>query len=56
MTSGKKKRNCEKMSYEKDIENEELKILRTFSQSQNESIQFEEKDEYILLSKYLPRR
>ena len=47
-----KKRNCEKKSYEKDIENEELKILHSFNQAQNEPTQFEEKDKYTLSSQY----
>ena len=48
-----KKRNSERKSYEKDIENEKLKILRFFSQLQNEPTQFEEKDEYTLFGEYV---
>ena len=47
-----KKRNSEKKSYEKDIENEELKILHSFNQAHNEPTQFEEKDKYTLSSQY----
>ena len=48
-----KKRNSEKKSYGKDIENEELKTLRSFSQPKNEPTQFKEKDEYKLFGKYV---
>ena len=49
----KKKRNSEKKSYEKYIENKELKMLRCFSQPQNEPTQFVEKDEYTLFGEYV---
>ena len=49
----KKKRNSEKKSYEKYIGNEELKMLRYFSQPQNEPTQFVEKDEYTLFDEYV---
>ena len=50
-----KKRNCEKKSYEKDIENEELKILHSFYQAQNEPTQFEEKYIHCLANMLLQR-
>ena len=41
-----------KKSYEKDIENEKLKILCSFSQPQNELTQFGENDKYTLFDEY----
>ena len=44
--------NSEKKSYEKDIENEKLKILCSCSQPQNEPTQFGENDKYTLFDEY----